>query len=73
MYFLGFWSSRDIYVFKELLYQPCTFFNNHRDVMRVHMTCQILTFHCTQDEEQGINSMLEFINLANLDDKSECS
>ena len=35
------------------------------------MTCQNLTFHRTHEEEQNINFVLEFINLANLDDKSE--
>ena len=30
------------------------------------MACQNLIFHCTHEEEQGTNSMIESINLANL-------
>ena len=34
------------------------------------MACQILISHHTHDKEQVVSSMLETINLANLDDKS---
>ena len=37
------------------------------------MTCQNLIFHHTHGKEQGINFVLELINLANLDDKLEPS
>ena len=37
------------------------------------MTCQSLKLHLTHEEEQDISSLLEFINLTNLDDKSESS
>ena len=32
---------------------------------------QNLVFHCTHEEEQGMNSMIELMNLINLDDKSK--
>ena len=37
------------------------------------MTCQNLNFRRTREEEQGIGSFLQLINLANLDDKLEPS
>lgn len=29
------------------------------------MTCQIVGFHCTREEGQGISCVLELVNLAN--------
>ena len=43
------------------------------DVSHSHMIYQNLIFHRTHEEEQGINYVLELINLANLDDKSNLS
>ena len=34
------------------------------------MTCPYLNFHCTHEDKQGNNFVLELINLADLDDKS---
>jgi hypothetical protein len=58
---------------RDLLNRPCSLLNDHKYVSRSHMTCQNLKFHRTHEEEQDISSMLELINLANLDDKSEPS
>ena len=40
---------------------------------RGHIIYQILTFRRTHEEEQGISSMLELMNLVNLDGKAKPS
>ena len=42
----------------------------HRKVTRLF---QNLIFHRTHEEEQGLSTMLELVNLANLDDKAKPS
>jgi hypothetical protein len=42
----------------------------HRKVTRL---CQKLILHRTHEKEQGLSSMLELVNLANLDDKAKPS
>ena len=53
------------------LNQPCTMLKRPERRIARSYDLSIMDFHCTQEEEQDINYVLELINLANLDDKFE--
>ena len=48
---------------------------DHRDTSQGHVTLSKFDFssYRTHKEEQGLSSMLELVNLANLDDKAKPS
>lgn len=47
--------------------------HDHTNASCGHMTYQKLIIHRTHEEEQGIGSLLELVNLVNLEDKPEPS
>ena len=71
-------SGHQLWDPKSSMYGDCCInhvvcWNDHKNVWYGHMACQNLIFHRIHEEELGINDKLEFVNLANFDDKLEPS